>query len=62
MKDFFTTHPGLKLFSLALAVMLELYFYGPDNAIVASINAGVEIKNLDDSLMIVSPPGAREGI
>lgn len=62
MKGFFTEHPGLKLFSLALAVMLELYFYGPDNAIVASISARVEVKNLDPSLMIVSPPGAREGI
>lgn len=62
MRDFFTENFGLKMFSLLLAVLLEVYFYSPDNSVTASLTANVEIRNLPSKSMIVSPPGGEKGL
>lgn len=52
----------LKLISLALALMLEFYFYSQDNSITRRISAVVEIQNVPDSRLIVEPADADKGI
>ncbi|MFN8389676.1 MAG: CdaR family protein [Bdellovibrionota bacterium] len=53
---------SLKLISLILAVLLELYFYSPDNSLKVSLAATVEIRNVPTSLMFISPHHAERGI
>lgn len=53
---------GLKIISLGLALLLEVYFYSPDNSVLAAFTAGVDIAGLPASTMVIDPPEAREGI
>jgi YbbR domain-containing protein len=51
----FKKNAGLKFFSLALACLLELYFYSPDNLITEEVNALVDVRNLPSDLIVVDP-------
>ncbi|MCC6221735.1 MAG: YbbR-like domain-containing protein [Deltaproteobacteria bacterium] len=62
MKILTTENFGLKIFSLLLAIMLELFFYSSDNSISATISASIAIRNLPQSMMIVWPPNAEGGL
>lgn len=53
---------SLKLISLALALMLEFYFYSQDNSVTRTISAVIDIQNVPDSRLIVEPPDADKGI
>ena len=53
---------GLKVISVGLALLLEIYFYSPDNSVVAAFTAGVDLVGLPPSTMVIGPPEAREGI
>ncbi len=53
---------SLKLVSLALALMLEIYFYSQDNSIIRRVSAVIEIQNIPDNRLIVEPTYADEGI
>jgi hypothetical protein len=53
---------GLKFFALSLALLLEFYFYSPDNSVTKSYAALIRFKNLPSTMMIVEPPNARYGI
>lgn len=55
-------HWGLKLISLLLALLLEVYFYSPNNSVTASVSATVEVQNLPPTMIIVDPPFAEKGI
>ena len=51
---------SLKLISLILAVLLELYFYSADNSIKAVLSASVEVKGLPESMMVVNFPNGNQ--
>ncbi|MCB0324927.1 MAG: YbbR-like domain-containing protein [Bdellovibrionales bacterium] len=53
---------GLKLVSLLLALLLEIYFYSPDNSVTAKVNALIDIRNIPTDMMVVEPMGAERGI
>lgn len=53
---------SLKLIALALALVLELYFYSQDNSINRRISAVIEIQNVPDNRLIVEPSYALDGI
>jgi YbbR domain-containing protein len=55
LKEFFTTNLGLKLFSLFLAIMLELYLNSPDQWVAETLSVPVEVSNIARDMMIVSP-------
>ncbi len=57
-----TENLRLKVFSLLLAVLLEIYFYSPDNSVIATLSANVEVRNVPANQMIISPPGAEKGM
>lgn len=44
---------NLKLFSLILAVFLEVRLYSPDNSVSTSMEVPIEIRNLSDNMMVV---------
>lgn len=52
----------LKVFSLTLALLLEFYFYSPDNSVTKKFAALIQFKNLPSTMMVVDPPNARNGI
>jgi YbbR domain-containing protein len=52
----------LKLISLCLALLLELYFYSQDNSVTQLVSAVVEFQNIPDNRIIVDPPHAEQGI
>jgi YbbR domain-containing protein len=52
---------GLKLIALALAILLELYFYSPDNSVSTTIFANLEIGPLPPSTVIVEPVNLGRG-
>ncbi len=52
----------LKLISLCLALLLELYFYSQDNSVTQLVSAVVEFQNVPDHRIIVDPPHAGQGI
>lgn len=60
LKSIFTEHLGLKLMSLILALLLEAYFYSPDNSITSDVLVPVEFKNISPSMIIVKPRGAEK--
>lgn len=62
MRDFFRRNLGLKLISLIIAVWLEIYFMSPQNMVVETISAAVELQGLGDGYMVVWPPAAEEGL
>lgn len=53
---------GLKIVSLALAILLEVYFYSPDNSVSKVVSATIEIRGLPRETMITEPAGAERGI
>lgn len=55
MKGFLTENIGLKMFSLLLAVMLELYLNSPDKWVTVALNIPVEIRNLSQDMIVVEP-------
>jgi len=62
VRDFFRKNLGLKILSLLIAVSLEVYFMSPQNLIVETISASVELEGLPKDYMIVWPPSADEGM
>lgn len=52
----------LKLISLALALMLEFYFYSQDNSVTQLVSAVLEFQNVPQNRLIVDPPQAEQGI
>lgn len=48
---------SLKLFALFLAMLLEVYFYSPDNSVTEKLLASVELRNVPNNLMVISPVG-----
>ena len=62
MKHLLTENWLLKLISLVLAVMLEVYFYSPDNSIEFDLSVPVKIDNLAAERMIVWPPNGDRGL
>ncbi len=52
----------LKVWALGLAVLLEFYFYGPDNSVRVEITVPVEFTNLPSNKIIVNPINAKEGL
>lgn len=45
-----------------MAVLLEVYFYSPDNSITSAITATLEVVNVPNDLMMVSPEPTDKGI
>ncbi|OVE79960.1 hypothetical protein BVY02_01810 [bacterium J17] len=62
MKSFFTENLSFKILSVLLAVLLEVYFYSPDNSVITEITAFVEVRNVPSTQMIVSPPRGERGL
>jgi YbbR domain-containing protein len=62
MKNWLAENWLLKLISLVLAVMLEVYFYSPDNSIEFDLSVPVRIDNLAVERMIVWPPSGDRGL
>lgn len=62
MKEFLTENLSLKLFSLILAILVELYFYSPDNSVTETLVAGIDVRNLPPSMMLVWPPTNDNGL
>ncbi len=62
MASLFGENFGLKIVSLGLALLLEIYFYSPDNSVVAAFTAGVDLVGLPPSTMVIHPPEAQDGI
>ncbi len=62
MRGLFKKNLGLKLFSLLLAVLLELHLIGPENMVETAILVNVEVRNLPANTMIVSPKGGDRGL
>lgn len=52
----------MKLVALSLAIMLEFYFYSPDNSITKNIPALIRFSNLPSNMVIVEPPSGAMGI
>lgn len=57
-----SSNAGIKLISLALAVMLEFYFYSQDNSTTQLISAVLEFQNIPSNRLIIDPTNAEEGI
>lgn len=62
LKNFFTENLGLKLFSLLAAMLLEFYFFSPDNTVAIEMQIAVELQNTPSERVIVSPSGAQRGL
>lgn len=58
IKNLFTKNLSLKLTALILAVLLELYFYSPENYVTLEVPTNISIINVPSSLMIVEPQAA----
>lgn len=56
------SNASIKLISLALAVMLEFYFYSQDNSTTQLISAVLEFQNVPSNRLIIDPPNAEDGI
>ena len=53
--EFFTKHAKLKVVSLLLALFLEFYFISPSNLLDTTIAVPIEIVNVPQSLIVLSP-------
>ncbi len=53
---------GLKFFAILLAILLEVYFYSPDNSVTENLVASVELRNLPNNKMVISPIGGVRNI
>lgn len=61
-KPWWRENLSLKLISLILAVLLELYFYSPDNSVTVTVPATVDIRNVPGSLTIINPRHGERGV
>ncbi len=61
-RSIFVHNFGLKVVSLVLAILLEVYFYSPDNSVSKVMSATVEIRGLPRETMVTEPAGAERGI
>lgn len=61
-RSFLAENLSLKVISIVLAVLLELYFYSADNSVRASLPATVHIRNIPQGMTIVRPEHADRGI
>ena len=48
---------GLKLVSLVLAIVLEIYFYSPDNSVTSVLRARVDFVGLPPNYVVTEPRG-----
>lgn len=62
LQSMFAENLGLKIVSLTLALLLELYFYSPDNSISEVLPARISFENLPAQMVIVDPPNSKSGI
>ena len=46
---------GLKLIALILAILLEIYFFSPENAVTVTVPIRIEVKNVQPGKMVVEP-------
>ena len=53
---------NLKILSLLMAILLEVYFFSPDNSMHAALSGTLEIVNIPADVIIVSPDHADKGI
>ena len=58
----FTENWGIKLVSLLLALLLELYFYSPDNSVTRVVTASLVISNVPKDMVLLQPTDASQGI
>ena len=56
------SNSGIKLVSLALALLLEFYFYSQDNSTTQLISAVLEFQNVPNNRLIIDPPSAEGGL
>ncbi len=61
-KPWWREHLSLKLISLILAFLLELYFYSPDNSLTVTVPISIEVRNVPASMMFISPRNAEKGL
>lgn len=50
-----TKNLSLKVFSLCSAILIELYFFSPENLVTEEINSVVEVRQVPGNVLIVSP-------
>lgn len=62
IRSIITRNPGLKLVSLFLALLLELYFYSPVYYVDGEMVVGVELTGIPSSSIVVSPLGYEKGL
>ncbi len=60
--SFWRENLSLKLVSLILAILLEVYFYSPDNSLTITLPASIVIKNVPASMVFVAPRHGERGI
>ena len=53
---------NIKIVSLLMAILLEVYFYSPDNSLTIPLAATVEVLNVPSDLVQVSPESVESGI
>lgn len=61
-KSWWRENLSLKLISLILAVLLEIYFYSPDNSLMLSLPVTVQVTNVPANLMFINPRDGEGGI
>lgn len=57
IKGFFKENLGLKIIALFLAIVLEIYFYSPDNSITSTMRVRIDIVGLPPSFIVTEPYG-----
>ena len=62
MKPKFTKNFHLKVFSLLVALLLEMYFHSPDNSVMDELPGKLIITNLPPQRVIVEPVNGDKGI
>lgn len=62
IKNILQENFALKILSLCLAILLELYLYSPDNSVSTVFSVPVEIKNISPLMILVEPQSASEGL
>lgn len=53
---------NIKILSLLMAVLLEVYFYSPDNSVTLPLSASLDVLNIPSDLIITSPEHSDAGI
>ena len=62
LKRFLSENVGLKISSLLLAIVLELYLIGPDNLTDRTMMIRIEVDGLPSNVVITAPPGGAKGL